>query len=201
MPITCTHTHRRSELESKELVAEMVTSFLLPEVEKQTNREKGRAIVVLCVMLCLCVCERERERWDSMTLRTEHRSCNRCYVHLLSFKNTSAPIASPSLPPFSTAAAHSPRTPKTPHPSCTSHSPQPRGRDPTELCSHWEEQANWHTGSHTRNSNGWRTQPCEQQRARNTPFEGGRRKQSFRCRQTANSNITSHYLESIQSTI
>ena len=55
-----THTHRRSELESKELVAEMVTSFLLPEVEKQTNREKGRAIVVLCHVMPACVCERER---------------------------------------------------------------------------------------------------------------------------------------------
>ena len=36
---------RRNELESKEMVAEMVYYFLLPEVEKQTIREKGIACI------------------------------------------------------------------------------------------------------------------------------------------------------------
>ena len=63
---TCMHSHtcRRSELESKELVAEMVASFLLPEVEKQINRKKGVALVcvwgegggALEISLCRCPC-------------------------------------------------------------------------------------------------------------------------------------------------
>ena len=32
---------QRTKLQSEEMVAELVHTFLLPEVEKQTNREKG----------------------------------------------------------------------------------------------------------------------------------------------------------------
>ena len=40
MEHTC-YTHRRTALESKEMVAEMVHGFLLPEVEKKSLRLKG----------------------------------------------------------------------------------------------------------------------------------------------------------------
>ncbi len=40
---------RRNELESKEMVAEMVYYFLLPEVEKHTIREKGIVIIHVLV--------------------------------------------------------------------------------------------------------------------------------------------------------
>ena len=38
--------YRRTKLQSEEIVAELVTSFLLPEVQKVTLREKGKYTVI-----------------------------------------------------------------------------------------------------------------------------------------------------------
>lgn len=50
--VVCVCVCRRNELQSKELVAEMVYYFLLPEVEKQTTRERGS--VDLCTTSKYC---------------------------------------------------------------------------------------------------------------------------------------------------
>ena len=51
---THTHTHSLScrELSGRELVAEMVFTFLLPEVEKQTLRQRGESGVKALTVDC-----------------------------------------------------------------------------------------------------------------------------------------------------
>ena len=44
-----------SELSGKELVAELVYSFLMPEVEKKTMREKGECVGTIVILLYLYI--------------------------------------------------------------------------------------------------------------------------------------------------